>query len=490
MFVTFRFRARTARAALIPTVVLGALFASAPSLAQGPGDPQTAPAPAPAPSPAPAPAPGPAAVPDATPPPPPATMTPPLPAPVPVYAQPATPKAGEAAPTAPVVIAAEKLEWLSKFKVGGFVQPQLLWTWFDEAASPNPGAPNFQPGIGPNYVTAKADGTTTNPDFFRLRRARLKAEFTPTSYARFVLEIDPTPTGGPSPGVGTIARNVESVGIVRWPGGFATTEFGMGIFKIPFGAEVLQSDADRPFIERSWSENNLTPGEYDTGFRAYTSMLEKKLNVQFAVVNGAVQGERNFAVLPDLNKGKDLVGRVNYNFGPFDVGVSGMYGQGQIVDQPPATTLRFKQFIRKAFNLEAGVHMMLAPIGETRLMAEVSRAQNYDRGTKYAYGLPAIPANLTTTDVADLDEVGYFIRFEQDMTEWFTLAGRYDYYTPDSAQGNNGRDTFGAVGVVHFTKGLELRVEYSHATDNVHKAFANAPSKHIDTLSNVLQARF
>ena len=453
MFVTFRFRAHTARAALIPTVVLGALFASAPSLAQGPADAQ--------------------------------------PAPIPVYAQPATPKAGEAAPTAPVVIAAEKLEWLSKFKVGGFVQPQLVWTWFDEAASPNPGAPSLQPGIGPNYVTAKADGTTTNPDLFRIRRARLKAEFTPTSYARFVFEIDPTPTGGPSPGIGTIARNVESVGIVRWPGGFATTEFGMGIFKIPFGAEVLQSDADRPFIERSWSENNLTPGEYDTGFRAYTSMLEKKLNVQLAVVNGAVQGERNFAVLPDLNKGKDLVGRVNYNFGPFDVGVSGMYGQGQIVDQPPATTtLRFKQFIRKAFNLEAGLHMMLAPIGETRLMAEVSRAQNYDRGTKYAYGLPAIPANLTTIDVADLDELGYFIRFEQDMTEWFTLAGRYDYYTPDSAQGNNGRDTFGAVGVVHFTKGLELRVEYSHATDNVHKAFANAPSKHIDTLSNVLQARF
>jgi hypothetical protein len=39
MSVTYRFRARAVRATLIPTVVLGALFASAPSFAQAPGDP-------------------------------------------------------------------------------------------------------------------------------------------------------------------------------------------------------------------------------------------------------------------------------------------------------------------------------------------------------------------------------------------------------------------------------------------------------------------
>jgi hypothetical protein len=33
-------------------------------------------------------------------------------------------------------------------------------------------------------------------------------------------------------------------------------------------------------------------------------------------------------------------------------------------------------------------------------------------------------------------------------------------------------------------------VEYDHAVDNVHKPGTAAPSKKIDTLSSVLQARF
>ena len=64
-----------------------------------------------------------------------------------------------------------------------------------------------------------------------------------------VFEIDPIPAGGPDNGTGTIARNVEAQGIARWADDVTTT-FGMGIFKIPFGYEVLQSDADRPFIAR------------------------------------------------------------------------------------------------------------------------------------------------------------------------------------------------------------------------------------------------
>ena len=103
----------------------------------------------------------------------------------------------------------------------------------------------------------------------------------------------------------------------------------MGIFKLPFGYEILQSDADRPFIERSWGERNMYPSEFDTGARAYTTLLERKLVVQVALVNGSTIGEKTFAVLPDLNQGKDVVGRVNYDFGPVDVGVGGYYGKGR-----------------------------------------------------------------------------------------------------------------------------------------------------------------
>lgn len=384
----------------------------------------------------------------------------------------------------------EKLHWLRHFKVSGYLQPQLLWQWYNDAASPNATGGVLPATIGANSVIAKSDGTTTNPDYFRLRRARLKVEFAPTDSARFVFEIDPISSGGPSNGVGTIARNVEAVGVFRWPWIDATTELGMGIFKIPFGYEVLQSDADRPFIERSWGEQNLTPGEFDTGARAYTSMFEKRVNVQVAVVNGQVLGEKTFAVLPDLNKGKDVVGRVAYDLGIATVGVSGYYGQGQIVD---STLLRFKQFPRWALNAELMVkHRFLPKIGETRLYAEVTRAQNLDRGTKYdpKIVMPSFPTDVVNGSVNDLDELAYWVRLEQDITRRVTLGVRYDYYTPNSAEGNNGRDTFGAVGVWHFTKALQLAFEYWHATDNVHKTLTPAPSKQIDAVSSVLQVRF
>ena len=65
-----------------------------------------------------------------------------------------------------------------------------------------------------------------------------------------------------------------------------------------------------------------------SGARAYTTAFDKKFTFNAAVVNGTVQGEKNFSLLPDLNRGKDVVGRLNYNFGPFDVGASGLVGSG------------------------------------------------------------------------------------------------------------------------------------------------------------------
>ena len=381
----------------------------------------------------------------------------------------------------------EKLGWLSKFKIGGYVQPQLISTWFNAAASPNVGTTGTLPtGIGSNDIIAKADSTTTNAFMFRFRRARLKAEFEPTPYTRAVFEIDPTLSGGP-PGTGTIARNVEAIGIIPWCK-TVKTEFGMGIFKVPFGFEIVQSDADRPFIERSWGEQNMFPGEYDTGFRAYTTALDKKLSVQTALVNGYAIGEKNFTLLPDLNRGKDITGRINYDFGAVDVGVSGWYGQGQAVD---ATALKFKQFPRAAVNVEAGFHhAFVKALGTTKLFGELTIARNMDRGVKYGFGLPAIPADAVNGVVEDKDERNVWLRVEQDVTHWATLGARYDVYSPDTSQANNSRGTLSFVAAIHFTKALQWMIEFDHAVDNVHKTGGTAPSKQISVLSNVLQARF
>ena len=39
----------------------------------------------------------------------------------------------------------------------------------------------------------------------------------------------------------------------------------MGLFKIPFGFEIIQSDRDRLFMERANVMRALFPGEYDAG---------------------------------------------------------------------------------------------------------------------------------------------------------------------------------------------------------------------------------
>jgi hypothetical protein len=385
-----------------------------------------------------------------------------------------------------------ELQWLRMIKISGFVQPQLLWQWFNAAASPNATSSGLPAGISANDITANpptSSTPTTNPDYFRLRRARLKTEFMPVDSARFVFEIDPTAAGGQVGGTGTVAREVEAEGIARWSR-HITTEFGAGIFKIPFGFEVLQSDADRPFIERSWGERNMTPGEYDTGVRAYTTFLDNRLVFQVAVINGNLEGEKTFSVLPDLNKGKDLVGRVNYNFGPFDAGLSGYYGQGQLVD---AATLQFKQYPRGAGNLELALHHVFAkPLGETRVFAEGTIAVNMDRGVNYGpgIGLPAMPADVVTESVRSLHEWSAWGRVEQDFTRWFTLGLRFDYYTPDDSQSKNGRATYAVVGAAHFTRWLQYMLEYDHSIDNVRPLGARGPSKLVDVLSNVLQARF
>src|ERR1700722_2926349 len=382
-----------------------------------------------------------------------------------------------------------ELHWLRMLKISGYIQPQLLLQFYNTSASPNAVGGVLPSGVSANDVTTQAApafngvGTTTNGDYFRLRRARLKIEFEPVDSARFVFEIDPTSAGGQVGGVGTIAREIEAEGIARWTP-HIKTEFGMGIFKIPFGFEVLQNDADRPFIERSWGERNMTPGEFDTGIRAYTTFFDETLTFQAAVINGNMEGEKTFTILPDLNQGKDLVGRLNYNFGPVDVGVSGYYGQGQLVDP---SLLAFKQYPRGAGNFEIRVHHAFSKdLGETKFFAEGTITTNMDRGVNYApgIGLPALPSMVVSQNVTSLHEANVWARIEQDFTHWFTLGLRFDYYSPNDtvcashpacSSVKSARATYAAVGAVHFTRWLQYMLEYDHSIDNVHAAGAPAP---------------
>ncbi len=389
--------------------------------------------------------------------------------------------------------------WTRKFRISGYLQPQSLWQWNNNAASTSLVNGQLPAGVGSNDLIAKtptelgagAPGITTNNDYFRLRRARLKMELEPNEYTRLVFEIDPNLAGGVDSATGTIARNVEAQGIAKWGEGFETT-FGMGIFRIPYGWEVLQSDADRPFIEHSWWEQNVTPGEFDTGAKAYTTAFDHQLTGDFAVINGVTEGESTFSLLPGSTQGKSMVGRINWNFGPFDVGTSGYYGQGAVV---ALTQLAFKEFPREAWNLEAALHHRFLEIGQTRVLGEFDMGQNMDRGTKYgALGLPGLPtpaANIPGGSVTNRNEIGGFVRLEQDITRWSTLSFRWDYYSPDTSITNDARNTFGVVGSVHFTRQLTLNIEYDKFVDQVRASNTTAyPDAEGDVLSGVLQVRY
>jgi phosphate-selective porin OprO/OprP len=77
-----------------------------------------------------------------------------------------------------------------------------------------------------------------------------------------------------------------------------------GKFKTPLGLEVLQSDADRTFIENALP-SDLLPNR-DEGFQLYGYIVHR-LTYQAAVVNGAPGGAN---IDSSTHNGKDVVGRV------------------------------------------------------------------------------------------------------------------------------------------------------------------------------------
>ncbi len=393
--------------------------------------------------------------------------------------------------------------WVEWLHPSALLQPQLIWNFFNAAASPNSQNGLLPPGVSSNDVTATAGGTT-NPDVFRLRRARLKLDFLPSEYARFVLEIEPVPRDPSIPGSGTIARQIET--IARFPvTKLIAIELGGGSFEVPFGGEWREAHGDRPFVERSYFQQNVFPGDFDLGFHAGVS-LGRHVDIELATVNGRKFGELDHGGNLDLNRAKDVVGAFRFTFPGVDIGASGYAGVGQLVD---GQNLRFKQFTRLAADADLGVHHRTR-FGQTRVFAEAFLGSNMDRGVLAPGNLPAFPIDLTQS-VTDRVEVGALVRIDQDLGRFFTVGARYDYYTPDVNLVNDGRHTLGAVLALRLIPELQgpiekarsaavshryyldpriqVMLEYAHAIDTIRASGPTPDVKEIDTLSFVLQGR-
>ncbi|MEO5769840.1 MAG: hypothetical protein ABIS92_15910, partial [Polyangia bacterium] len=303
-------------------------------------------------------------------------------------------------------------------------------------------------------------GAPLNQDRIAIRRARLRASLERT-FVVGALELDGNTSRGPA------ARLIGAEASVRLPGATAADQplamLTIGLFKIPFGFEVLQSDRERLFMERSTAERGLFPGEYDAGARLQGGW--RFLRYAVAVMNGEPIGEAAFAGL-DPNHQKDVVGRVGVDTpvaGPVSVsaGLSALGGRGfhpgtaatkpsliwqdrnedgqfqstEIQVAPGVAPTSGQSFSRHAIGADLRLRLTTSRLGDSVAYGEVYVAKNLDRGI-----LPADPYALISTSYGavarDMREIGWYAALTQDLGPHLTVGARYDFYDPDRDSAN------------------------------------------------------
>lgn len=300
-----------------------------------------------------------------------------------------------------------------------------------------------------NYST----GAPINQDRFFIRRARLRTTLDRT-YVAGLLEFDGNTVKGPT------ARISAAEASLKWTGGapagappliMAT----MGLFKIPFGFEVGESDRDRLFLERTTTSRALFPGEYDLGARLLGGW--RFLRYMVAVQNGEPVGETTSFPGLDPNHQKDFVGRggVDSGFdGPVAVvaGVSFLKGTGfhkgtpatkpsiqwvdsnedgnvdpnEIKRSPGTAATPSANFPRFGFGADLRITVRTPRLGDTTAYGEFYYAEDLDRGI-----LVADPTGAIGAAGRSYRELGWYAAFMQDLGPHATVGVRYDYYNPD-----------------------------------------------------------
>ncbi|HVV51698.1 MAG TPA: hypothetical protein VHO06_18665, partial [Polyangia bacterium] len=293
-------------------------------------------------------------------------------------------------------------------------------------------------------------GAPLNASEILIRRARLRAAIDRWWVAGLV-ELDGNTVNG------TQARLIGAEASLKWPpergAQLPILMATAGLFKIPFGFEVGQSDRERLFLERSTAEHGLFPGEYDAGLRLMGGW--RFARYVFAVMDGEPIGEKGSFALHDPNHQKDFVGRVGIDTPVSDTvwiagGFSGLSGTGfhagtaatkstvqwvdrdgngvfsginEIVVVPGVAAQPSVNFSRFAYGADLRLGVGEPSLGSTVLYSEVYWAKNLDRGI-----LPADPVAFGR----DYRELGVYVGVTQDLGPHAQAGVRYDFYNPDA----------------------------------------------------------
>ncbi|HVR00972.1 MAG TPA: hypothetical protein VMT47_02470 [Polyangia bacterium] len=340
-----------------------------------------------------------------------------------------------------------------------------------------------------------------NEERFMIRRARLKTTID-REYVAGALELDGNTVNG------TTARLVNAEASFKLPGEdgapvpllMAT----IGLFKIPFGFEIVQSDRDRIFLERSTAEQALFPGEYDLGARLQGGWRFVRYAV--AVQNGDPLGEKAYPGR-DPNAAKDIVGRLGIETPIVETvtvsaGFSGLTGKGfhrgtpatksviqwsdknedgaftsdEIVTVPGSAATPSQNFDRFGYGADLNLSVAIPQFGVATIYGELYYAKNLDRAKLIADPLGPLGR--------DARELGFYVAALLQIGELATVGARYDAYNPDRDSTNSAKplvptdlsySTLALVAAVGTPNG-RVQLEYDHNTNHSGRDLMGRPA--------------
>jgi hypothetical protein len=346
-----------------------------------------------------------------------------------------------------------------------------------------------------------SSGALLNDERFLIRRARLRAAID-RDFAAGVFELDGNTVNGAT------ARIIDAEASLKLPGETPELPLVMvtiGLFKIPFGYEVVQSDRDRLFMERSTTSRALFPGEFDVGARLTGAW--RFVRGAVAAQNGEPLGETATWPGRDPNHWKDITLHLGVDTPVTDrlsvnAGVSYLWGKGfhpgtpatktavqwndrnqngvidpgEIVAVSGTPAVASRNFERFGYGANLLLALVTPGVGASTLYGEIYLAQDLDRGILIAdpYG----PLSR------DLREIGGYVAFTQDLGPYFCAGFRYDYYNPDRDSTDPARPlvpTSFAYQTESYVVGAKLgltrlTVEYDHNHNELGRDTAGNPT--------------
>jgi hypothetical protein len=359
---------------------------------------------------------------------------------------------------------------LKKLKFSGYVQGR--YEWHQDAVD---GWENYK-----------------NENRFSVRHGYLGARYEGT-YGEYFLQID----GNTSDGL--VLKDAEATLVEPWtPFHIKLT---IGQFKLPFGYEITQSDADREMPERAGVITGLFANDRDRGLRLQSKFDVLRLSV--ALVNGANLFKKDFKDKTGLvqngydpNGFKTIVGRVGADLGFLVGGLSGLWGRTLDTGDEAkdgADHPNYKKYEQLRLGADVQGYVDVPGVGGLALKGELiwARKKNMDYD------------DIKADSCKDTRSMGWIVTVVQNIGEYAGVAVRLDQYdpllsgsvpascpnvaNPSDAIKNRDMDKITRLGVgalLHASASTKFTLSYEHPWEQT------GSKKKNDIVTAQLQARF